>query len=160
MRSAARIYTSPLTIIVVRLRGVCSIMRSYSGNCRSISVCDNRCPRSQRKTGMGVNTLPLTAYDGNRLLCPPACRMMQRSPCSHFSACCNTHVVPPPDPNRWPIGSQVQKYSSRDKPVTSWKLSTTLGGNDNSFLIIFICLAVLAQSGYHAYERFSIRGKR
>ena len=42
MRSAARIYTSPLTIIVVRLRGACSIIRSYNGNCRSISVCDNR----------------------------------------------------------------------------------------------------------------------
>jgi hypothetical protein len=56
--SAARIYTSPLTIIVWILSGARRIRRSYSGSCRSSSVCARRCPRSHLNTGTGVSILP------------------------------------------------------------------------------------------------------
>ena len=82
------------------------------------------------------------------------------------------------------MGSQEQKNSSRDNPVTSWKHPTRLGGRDNSFFISFyflfrisateaslvpfvfnlsfmiplLWLAAVAWYGHRAYVRHAIPG--
>jgi hypothetical protein len=43
-----------------------------------------------------------------------------------------SHVVPPPDPNLLPMGSDVQNHCEASVCVISWKHATKLGGRDNS----------------------------
>src|SRR5574344_1500110 len=125
--------TSPLAIKVLTLCGAFSMMLSYSGSCNESRFWLMLCPFFHRKTGIGVSILPDVEYDGSRLDSPPACMMIFLPSQRH---CSKSHVVPPPEPMRCPIGSEVHKNLSRGSPVMSWNESTRFGGSDNSVFMV------------------------
>ena len=53
--------------------------------------------------------------------------------CSASLQAWSSQAVPPPEPNLWPTGSEVQNHSALSAFSTSWKHSTRFGGSDNNF---------------------------